>query len=154
MKAKSGKATVAPLVWGVFLWICVPAGLFFAGYKLVGPKIGEVPVLKKNAEKLIAAEDPGKKTTAQNATDDPVVDERNGPEVEISVQKATGRAPRRSNILTGDEQPKPKRKRKKAAEPKPTTTHVRDDASGDAAMTGGGDGPSDPAGGGTGGGRH
>ena len=128
MKPKSGKANVSPVLWGVFLWIIVPVGLFFAGYKLVGPKIGEVPALKKPVEDLIATAGPKDEKPTQK--DPEVVDDPNGPSVEVTVEKATRGSSRRTSD-NGD--PKPKKKKKKPVA-KPVNKPARDEASGDGAM--------------------
>lgn len=145
MRAKSGNSNIPPVLWGVFLWIIVPIGLFFGGYKFVGPKIGEVPALSKQATDLLAnkttpSEKPVTTTTANTDTDS----DKGGPEVEVTVEKSGRGTSRRSSR---EETPKPRKKKKPAV--KAETKPARDAASTDGAL-GGGDGPRDPAGGGEG----
>ena len=131
MKPKSGKANVSPVLWGVFLWIIVPLGLFFAGYKLVGPRIGEVPALKKPVQDLIATAGPKEEKPPPKEPE--VVNDPSGPSVEVTVEKSGRGSARRTS---DNEDPKPRKKKKKPA-PKPSTKPVRDEASGDGAMQGG-----------------
>lgn len=132
-----------PIVWGVILWIIVPAVLFLAGYKVVGPRIGEVPVLEKQAEKmgeLIANKAPASGVPIRNdKQSDETTSDKTGPDIEVTVEKSNAKPDR----------PKRRKKKKPAAESTRSTTRTRDDASTDGAVRGG-DGPADPASGGEG----
>lgn len=141
MKKRAGRASVPPIFWGVVLWIVVPALLFLAGYKVVGPRIGEVPRLKEQAEKvedLLANKAPASGVPMTQSDPDTQVSDKTGPDIEVTVEKSGKKV----------EREKPKRRKKKSTRSAPAEpTRSRDEASGDGAMGGGGDGPADPAGG-------
>lgn len=145
MRAKSGNSIIQPVLWGIFLWIIVPIGLFFAGYKFVGPKIGEVPALSKQATDLLANKTTPSEKPVTTTTSNPDTDsDKGGPEVEVTVEKSGRGSSRRSSSETTT---KPRKKKKAPA--KVENKPARDPASTDGAL-GGGDGPQDPAGGGEG----
>lgn len=127
------------LVKGVILWVLVPAGLFFAGYKLIGPKIGQVPnlpLVPATHEKLVTqdAQKPSVNPEVQADTDGPK------PTVDISVDPAS-----RMN-KDGERPRKKKKKTTDQTRATPSADRTRDEASGDAAMPR----ESDPASGGGG----
>lgn len=153
MKAKAGKTLAATLVGFIFLWVLIPIGLYFLGYKLIGPEFGKIPALNTQAEKVEnlithGSEKPAPKSQAEApSNDDKIVtaDASKAPVVDIEVAPANGR----SHSLRGNDgstQPRVKKKKKKTTKPAVRATQPRDDASGDAAMPGGGDRSSDPGG--------
>ena len=142
MKSKSGKSLVAGLVGFICLWVLIPVGLYFVGYKFVGPHFGEVPALSTQAQKVESlitheAEKHSPKPIAQtnpDTTDDEAaaIDPDKAPQIDIEVEPAKGRL---RNVKGSNTATSTKTKKKKTPKTTPRSDSTpRDEASGDAAI--------------------
>jgi len=138
MKRTAGKVAWGAVTWALFVWVCVPAALFFVGFKFVGPRIGQVPSLNATASTPAL---PVKTDTPKPAHSSPApATEKFGkPIVEVTVEKSAGRdssrerdaeaAARRARPATA-ERTKPEAPPVERPEGQP-----KDEASGDVAAT-------------------
>lgn len=117
MKSRRSRSPVAALFRNVLLWILVPAGLFFVGYRFVGPRIGDVPALRSGAQQVqeMVTQDPAQ--APAQASNDP--DPANVPDVEVTVRKAE---PRRRERNERSQQPRGESQRESSEPVDPAST--------------------------------
>ncbi len=138
MRARPERAPWVPWIWGVFLWICVPAALFFLGFKILGPNIGQVAPIKAEAEKIegLVSARPDNPPAPVQSSDTP-----KGPKVDIVVERSSGRKRKTQsedgqNPTTGRPRSNKKPTKSQTEESPTVPDHPIDEASGDAAMGG------------------
>jgi hypothetical protein len=112
MKSRKSRSPVAALFRNVLLWILVPAGLFFVGYRFVGPRIGDVPALRSGAQQVqeMVTQEPSQPAAQASKEPDPA----KVPDVEVSVRKAE---PRRRERTERSQEPRGETRRETSEPP-------------------------------------
>ncbi len=151
MKAQKQKNPAVSILKIIFIWIVIPIGLYFAGFKIFGSMIGAMPEIinKVDQNPQQTPSSPSSPTdkvrqatdvTEDNASQDSQIDPSKAPELDVSVTRSDGRDSKSTSKRSST-------KKKKKSEPRSESRSPRDDASADGAM-GGDEPPQDPAGGG------
>ena len=116
-------------IWLAFKWLIVPCSLGAVGYYVIGPKIGQVPVLEAGAEKVQSLvrnnDNPSEPTKLTEDQSGPQID------VSISVEKADRKPRRRSTTRSVSTT------RRSTEEPKPPTPRRPEGEQADPASGGG-----------------
>ncbi|MBL8065541.1 MAG: hypothetical protein JNM34_06745 [Chthonomonadaceae bacterium] len=134
MSTEPDESTNKKVIRGLILWIIVPVTLFVVGYRFVGPKIGEVPELKKQVEGVESLLVRNNSKSDPPTEDDKVKsDEAKGPNVEVTVEKSG-----KSRVSSSGRSSKSTKRKRKRTSTGRTTAPIAPHKE---------DGPSEPSGG-------